>query len=120
MPLSDCHIRRASARFQGALGAEKLEALAREARFVQRRRVVTATSVFWALMLTLGTRSAEYICRVAPGDCAPGALAGTGQGDFHHPALPLSWLVATAPRFGLRCGAAGGESASTARQTLPR
>ena len=64
MPLSDCHIRRASARFQGALGAEKLEALAREARFVQRRRVVTATSVFWALMLTLGTRSAEYISDV--------------------------------------------------------
>ena len=64
MPLSDCHIRRASARFQGALGAEKLEALGHAAGFVQRRRVITATSVFWALMLTLGTRSAEYISDV--------------------------------------------------------
>lgn len=64
MPLSDCHIRRASARFQGALGADKLEALGRATGFVQRRRVITATSVFWALMLTLGTRSAEYISDV--------------------------------------------------------
>jgi dienelactone hydrolase len=42
----------------------------------------------------------EGACRVAPGDCSPRALAGSGQGDFHHPALPLSWLVTTSPRFG--------------------
>jgi hypothetical protein len=39
-------------------------------------------------------------CRVAPGDRSPGALAGTGQGDFHHPALPLRWLAVTSPRSG--------------------
>jgi hypothetical protein len=33
-------------------------------------------------------------CRVAPGRCLPGALARSGQGDFHHPAPPLMRLVA--------------------------
>ena len=39
-------------------------------------------------------------CRVAPGDCSPEALTRTGLGGFHHPALPLMWLMAMRPRFG--------------------
>ena len=35
--------------------------------------------------------------RVAPGDRSPEALTRTGQGDFHHPAPPLVWLVAMSP-----------------------
>ena len=35
--------------------------------------------------------------RVAPGDYSPEALTRTGQGDFHHPAPPLVWLVAILP-----------------------
>ena len=38
-------------------------------------------------------------CRVAPGDCSPEALTRTGLGGFHHPALPLMWLMAMRPRF---------------------
>ena len=48
------HISRASALFKKTLDADGLERLARETRFVQRQRLVTATSVFWALMVTLG------------------------------------------------------------------
>jgi len=46
------------------LAPEELERLGQQTRFVQRRRVITATSVFWALMLTLGRKSAEYISDV--------------------------------------------------------
>jgi len=35
------------------------------------------------------------LCRVASGSCPPRALARSGQGDFHHPALPLMWLMIT-------------------------
>ena len=35
--------------------------------------------------------------RVAPGDHSPEALTRSGLGDFHHPALPLMWLVARGP-----------------------
>ena len=35
--------------------------------------------------------------RVAPGDHSPEALTRSGFGDFHHPALPLMWLVARGP-----------------------
>ena len=38
-------------------------------------------------------------CRVAPEDCSPEALTRTGLGGFHHPALPLMWLMAMRPRF---------------------
>ncbi len=38
--------------------------------------------------------------RVAPGWVARGPLR-SGQGDFHHPAPPLTWLMATVPRSGL-------------------
>ena len=37
--------------------------------------------------------------RVAPEDCSPEALTRTGLGGFHHPALPLMWLMAMRPRF---------------------
>jgi len=35
--------------------------------------------------------------RVAPAGCPTGALARTGLGDCHHPALPRARLAATAP-----------------------
>ena len=38
-------------------------------------------------------------CRVAPEDCSPEALTRAGLGGFHHPALPLMWLMAMRPRF---------------------
>ena len=38
-------------------------------------------------------------CRVAPGDCSPEALTRTGLGGFHHPALPLMWLMARSTTF---------------------
>ena len=40
---------------------------------------------------------AEGLFRVAPGDHSPEALTRSGLGDFHHPALPLMWLVARGP-----------------------
>src|SRR5262245_60554873 len=46
----------------------------------------------------------ELMCRNAlsssPRPTAPGALTRTGQGDCHHPALPLMWLVVMSPRSG--------------------
>ena len=47
----------------------------------------------------LGPWRASFDCRVAPGDCSPEALTRTGLGGFHHPALPLMWLMAMRPRF---------------------
>ena len=41
----------------------------------------------------------EGLCRVAPEDCSPEALTRAGLGGFHHPALPLMWLMAMRPRF---------------------
>ena len=38
-------------------------------------------------------------CRVARGSHPPRALSRSGQGDFHHPAPPLTRLVVTVPRF---------------------
>ena len=46
-------------------------------------------------------------CRVAPGDCSPEALTRTGLGGFHHPALPLMWLMAMRPRFARESEALG-------------
>ncbi|TKC94153.1 hypothetical protein, partial [Polyangium fumosum] len=40
----------------------------------------------------------ERKCRVAPVDC-PGALTRSGQGDFHHPALPLLSLAGYRPHI---------------------
>ena len=47
----------------------------------------------------LGRLRVSIDCRVAPGDCSPEALTRTGLGGFHHPALPLMWLMAMRPRF---------------------
>ena len=50
-------------------------------------------------ILSIGIVRASDDCRVAPGDCSPEALTRTGLGGFHHPALPLMWLMAMRPRF---------------------
>jgi hypothetical protein len=55
---------RAQARFRRCLSAESLEAAAREARFVQRQRLVTGASVFWALVVTVGAHCTQYISDV--------------------------------------------------------
>ena len=47
----------------------------------------------------MGLVRARDDCRVAPEDCSPEALTRTGLGGFHHPALPLMWLMAMRPRF---------------------
>ena len=57
-------------------------------------------------MLVSGARRRED-CRVAPGDCSPEALTRTGLGGFHHPALPLMWLMAMRPRFARESEARG-------------
>ncbi|TKC96500.1 hypothetical protein E8A74_45010, partial [Polyangium fumosum] len=44
------------------------------------------------------TKGYEGACRVAPVDC-PGALTRSGQGDFHHPALPLLSLAGYRPHI---------------------
>jgi hypothetical protein len=65
MPRSTAsHALRAQARFRRSLGAEGVEAIARESRFVQRRRVVTGSSVFWALVVTVGAHCTQYISDV--------------------------------------------------------
>ena len=55
----------------------------------------------------LGAFHASSDCRVAPGDCSPEALTRTGLGGFHHPALPLMWLMAMRPRFARESEALG-------------
>ena len=47
----------------------------------------------------MGIVRASHDCRVAPGDCSPEALTRTGLGGFHHPALPLMWLMARSTTF---------------------
>jgi hypothetical protein len=65
MPRSEVsHIESAKKRFREALGDEALETIARETRFVQRQRVITGGSVFWALVVTVGAKSTEYISDV--------------------------------------------------------
>jgi hypothetical protein len=65
MPRSEAsHIESAKQRFRGALGPEALEAVARETRFVQRQRIVTGTSIFWALIVTVGANCTQYISDV--------------------------------------------------------
>lgn len=59
-----CQTSQASALFKKTLAAEEIETLARETGFVRRRRMVTAASVFWALMVTLGAQRMEYISDV--------------------------------------------------------
>ena len=58
------HIEAAKKRFRQTLGAEALESVSRQTRFVQRQRVVTGASVFWALIVTLGAKNTQYISDV--------------------------------------------------------
>jgi hypothetical protein len=61
---SSCHKARVSALFRRVLGREALDRLASSNGFVQRKRLVTGSSVVWALLLTLGAYSMEYISDV--------------------------------------------------------
>lgn len=58
------HIGPAKKRFREALRAENVEIVARETRFVKRQRVITAASVFWALVVTVGAKTTQYISDV--------------------------------------------------------
>lgn len=62
--MAPSHIAQASALFKRTLEPEGLEALARETGFAQRRRLLTATSVFWAFMMTRGAQPMQYISDV--------------------------------------------------------
>jgi hypothetical protein len=59
-----CQISQASALFKKTLAAKGLDRLACDTRFVQRHRQVTASSVFWALVVTLGAQPMHYISDV--------------------------------------------------------
>src|SRR5262245_19167214 len=59
-----CQTSQASALVKKTLAAKEIETLGRETGFVRRRRLVTAASVFWALMVTLGAQRMEYISDV--------------------------------------------------------
>ena len=59
-------------------------------------------------------------CRVAPGDCSPEALTRTGLGGFHHPALPLMWLMAMRPRFARESEARAEDIVPTTQRTSAR
>ena len=59
-------------------------------------------------------------CRVAPGDCSPEALTRTGPGGFHHPALPLMWLMAMRPRFARESEARAEDIVPTTQRTSAR
>src|SRR5262249_46661754 len=62
----------------------------------------------------------ESGCRVAPAGCPAGALTRSGQGDFHHPALPAIRLTSPDPRCA-RTAEAGGEGTRAAGpRTAPR
>ena len=61
---SHAEIDRAKKRFRETLGGERLESIARETQFVQRKRIITGASVFWALILRLGAHPTEYISDV--------------------------------------------------------
>lgn len=58
------HVRRAAALFQKTLAPAALDEIARRCKFIQRRRTVTAASVFWALITTLGAQPTQYISDV--------------------------------------------------------
>ena len=62
----------------------------------------------------------EGLCRVALGDCSPEALTRTGLGGFHHPALPLMWLMAMRPRFARESEARAEDIVPTTQRTSAR
>ncbi len=57
-------IAQAKKRFRSTLRPDTLEAVARDTRFVQRQRVITGSSVFWALIVTVGAHATQYISDV--------------------------------------------------------
>jgi hypothetical protein len=50
--------------FRSTLSAKALESIARETRFVQRARLLTAESFFWAIIVTVGAQPLRYISDV--------------------------------------------------------
>ena len=68
----------------------------------------------------LGSLTVSFECRVAPGDCSPEALTRTGLGGFHHPALPLMWLMAMRPRFARESEARAEDIVPTTQRTSAR
>ncbi len=60
----ESHISRAKSLFERSLSAKRLEQVARETGLVQRERVVTAASLFWALIVTVGAHATQYISDV--------------------------------------------------------
>src|SRR5580692_3727255 len=64
MPLSASHIQRSRVLFGGVLSTETLDAVARRVRLVRRERVVSAASLFWAFMVTLGAQPMQFISDV--------------------------------------------------------
>lgn len=54
----------ANALFRRVLDAERLQAHARRVGFVQRQRIASASSIFWALVVTLGGQRAQYVSDV--------------------------------------------------------
>ena len=56
----------------------------------------------------------------SPGDCSPEALTRTGLGGFHHPALPLMWLMAMRPRFARESEARAEDIVPTTQRTSAR
>jgi hypothetical protein len=64
MPLSALHIQRSRTLFGGVLSTATLDAVARKTRLVRRERVVSAASLFWAFMVTLGAQPMEFISDV--------------------------------------------------------
>jgi len=64
MPKAHYHTHEAAKLFKAVLAPEQIESVARQTGFVRRLRVITGTSVFWALTLTLGAHKSEYISDV--------------------------------------------------------
>lgn len=64
MSTATLHVSKASALFKRTLSPTVLDRLARETRFVRRERLVTASSIVWAFMLTLGAHPLRYISDV--------------------------------------------------------
>ena len=67
-----------------------------------------------------GILPVSFDCRVAPGDCSSEALTRTGLGGFHHPALPLMWLMAMRPRFARESEARAEDIVPTTQRTSAR
>jgi len=61
---SRSQILRANALFKRVLDPERMQAEARAAKFVQRQRIADASSIFWALVVTLGSQTTQYVSDV--------------------------------------------------------